>query len=135
MAQEPRQIFPNDLIAHRAIGVKLPLGQKGVFGSTYTTKDAIKYNLVNYLLTNPGEIPGNPTFGAGLRQFIFEQVQSDTLEGIEGVIRDGVRDNVPNVDINNVTISASPDRNQIQVQLNYSIPFTGVSDELELAFN
>lgn len=135
MASEPLQIFPNDLIAHRAIGVRLPLSEKGVFGSTFTTKDAIKYNLVNYLLTNPGEIPGNPTFGAGLREFIFEQVHNDSLEGIEEVIRDGVSENISNVNINGIVLSSTPDRNQITIQINYSIPATGVSDELELAFN
>lgn len=135
MAQSPTQIFPNDLIAHRAIGVKLPLSSNSVFGSTYTNKDAIKYNLVNYLLTNPGELPGNPTFGAGLRQFIFEQISSDTLDGVEGLIQEGVRDNVPNIEIENITILSDPDRNNITVQLNYNIPYTGVSDQLELAFN
>ena len=46
---------------------------KRSFDPNFQTKDAIKNNLINYFLTNPGERPGNPLFGAGLRNFIFTQ--------------------------------------------------------------
>jgi len=134
MPLEPTQIFPNDLIAHRAIGIRLPLSADGVFGSTFTTKEATKYNLLSYLLTNPGEIPGNPTFGAGLRDFIFEQISDVGLDGIEQRINDGVRENIANVDIEGVTISSNDELNQIRVNISYSIPGTGMEDEVEITF-
>lgn len=134
MPLEPTQIFPNDLIAHRAIGIRLPLSSSGVFGSTFTTKEATKYNLLNYLLTNPGEIPGNPTFGAGLRDFIFEQISDVGLDGIEQRINDGVRENISNVLIEGVSVSRSEDLNQIRVNITYSIPGTGMDDEVEITF-
>lgn len=34
--------------------------------------DAIKFNLKNILLTNPGENLSDPEFGVGLRAFLFE---------------------------------------------------------------
>lgn len=134
MPLEPTQIFPNDLIAHRAIGIRLPLSSSGVFGPTFTTREATKYNLINYLLTNPGEIPGNPTFGAGLRQFVFNQISDNGLEGIEETINTGVRENIANVEIDQVTISRSEDQNQIRINLSYSIPGTGMDDEVEITF-
>ena len=36
--------------------------------------------LINYLLTNPGERPLNPEFGAGLRNFIFNAINSDNFK-------------------------------------------------------
>ena len=134
MPIEPTQIFPNDLIAHRAIGIRLPLSSSGVFGPTFTTKEATKYNLINYLLTNPGEIPGNPTFGAGLRQYVFEQISSEGLDGIEEQINNGIRENIANVEVEQVTISRSEDLNQIRINLSYSIPGTGMDDEVEITF-
>ena len=134
MPLEPTQIFPNDLIAHRAIGIRLPLSSSGVFGPTFTTREATKYNLINYLLTNPGEIPGNPTFGAGLRQFVFNQITDEGLDGIEEAINDGVRENIANVEIEQVTISRSEDQNRIRINLSYSIPGTGMDDEVEITF-
>lgn len=134
MPIEPTQIFPNDLIADRAIGVRLPLSASGVFGSTFTTKEATKYNLLSYLLTNPGEIPGNPTFGAGLREFIFNQISGEGLDGIEERINDGVRENIANVDIEQVSIASSEDQNRIRINIAYSIPGTGMDDEVEITF-
>ena len=72
MAFGAKQIFPNDLRPRVAIGVNLPFNGNGVFVPNYQTKDAIKNNLINYFLTNPGERPGNPTFGAGLRDTLFQ---------------------------------------------------------------
>ena len=134
MPLEPTQIFPNDLIAHRAIGIRLPLSSSGVFGPTFTTREATKYNLINYLLTNPGEIPGNPTFGAGLRQYVFNQITSEGLDGIEEQINTGVRENIANVEVEQVTISRSEDQNRIRINLSYSIPGTGMDDEVEITF-
>ena len=62
MAFNARQIYPNDLRPRRAIGFDLPIDGPAAFISNYQTRDAIKNNLVNYLLTNPGERPLNPEF-------------------------------------------------------------------------
>ncbi len=71
--------FPNDTKPRVGIGVDLPFSEGGVFTPNYTTQEAIKYNLINFFLTNPGERPGNPTFGGGLRGFIFEQISEQNL--------------------------------------------------------
>jgi len=68
------QKFPNDSRPRVGIGVDIPFIAGGVFTPNYQTKEAIKNNLINYFLTNPGERPGNPTFGGGLRGFIFEHM-------------------------------------------------------------
>jgi len=79
MAFNPQQIYPIDLDNSAAVGVNLPLNGPAVFISNFQTKDAIKNNLINFFLTNPGERPLNPTFGGGLRTFIFEQITTDNL--------------------------------------------------------
>ena len=80
MAFEAQQIFPIDFNKSAAVGVDLPFNAPGVFRSNFTTKQAIKNNLINYFLTNPGERPLNPNFGGGLRSFIFEQISTDNLD-------------------------------------------------------
>ena len=74
MAFGAQQIYPIDFNKSAAVGVDIPFNAPGVFRSNYTTSAAIKNNLINYFLTNPGERPLNPTFGGGLRAFIFEQI-------------------------------------------------------------
>ena len=74
MAQVIANKFPLDLNARKAIGVSIPFSAKAVFNSTYTTKDQIKSNLINYFLTNKGERIMQPNFGSNLRAFVFEQL-------------------------------------------------------------
>ena len=55
------------------VGVSLPLNGPAVFNSTYSTKDQIKTNLLNLILTEKGERINEPYFGLGLKKLIFEQ--------------------------------------------------------------
>ena len=72
MPFDAQQIYPIDFNKSAAVGVNLPFSDPAVFKPNYTTKDAIKNNLINFFLTNQGERPLNPSFGSGLRAFIFE---------------------------------------------------------------
>ena len=135
MAFGAKQIFPNDTRARVAIGVDLPFNGEVAFRSNYQTKDAIKSNLVNYFLTNPGERPANPTFGAGLRQFIFEQISEDNLDYLKEDIQDKITVNFPRVILQDVEVLPQHDQNTILVKIKYSVANTGINDELELSFS
>ncbi len=135
MAFGQRQIFPTDFQPNVAIGLDLPFNANGVFRSTYQSKDAIKVNLVNYLLTNPGERIGNPSFGAGLRAFVFEQVTDGNLEFLEDKIQEDITNNIPNVDLQNVSIAGTADLNTVTIVIEYSIAQTGITDNVELTFS
>ena len=135
MAFNARQIYPNDLRPRRAIGFDLPIDGPAAFISNYQTRDAIKNNLVNYLLTNPGERPLNPEFGAGLRNFIFNTINSDNFKFLKEDIQNKVAANFSNVNLNEVTVSRTNTNNEIVVNITYSIPNTGINDELILNFN
>ena len=74
------RVNPLDLQKNIAIGVALPFNGPGVFKSTYTTKDQIKSNLVNLLLTDTGERIMNPNFGTNLKRFLFEGITDSSLD-------------------------------------------------------
>ena len=134
MAFGAKQIFPNDTRSRVAIGVNLPLNGPAVFDSNYQTKDAIKNNLINYFLTNPGERLGNPSFGAGLRDFLFEQITNDNLDFLEENIQEKIKIYFPNVKLEDVELTSNQDKNEIKITITYSITNTGINDELELSF-
>jgi phage baseplate assembly protein W len=134
MAFGAKQIFPNDLKPRTAIGVDLPFNGAGIFVLNYTTKDAIKNNLINYFLTNPGERPANPTFGAGLRRYIFNQINDNNLDFIQEDIQQKLGRNFPNVIVDSVKVLAQEDYNTINVIIKYSIKNTGINDTLQLTF-
>jgi phage baseplate assembly protein W len=134
MAFGAKKIFPIDQNPRKAVGVALPFNAPGVFSSTFITKDSIRNNLINYLLTNPGERPFNPTFGAGIRNYIFEQIIDGTTDDIAAKIEEDIIKYFPNVKAN-VQVTPSYDYNTVFVDINYSIVNTGITDNLQINLN
>ena len=134
MAFNARQISPIDFDKSAAVGVDLPFSAPGVFKPNYTTKEAIKNNLINFFLTNPGERPLNPSFGAGLRNFIFEQIVDDNLDFLKEEIQSGLDNFFPNINVINLDILKNEDNNEISVSMDYKIQNTGINDSLNLDF-
>ena len=135
MAFGSQKIFPIDTKPGTAVGVAIPFNAPGVFYSTYTTKDAVRNNLLNFFLTNPPERYLNPTFGSGLRAFIFEQITTGNLEGLKEDIQSQITQYFPNVRIASLDIFEDPDYNTITVSLKYNVIDTAISDEIQIAFN
>jgi phage baseplate assembly protein W len=138
MAFGARSIFPIDTKPSTAVGVALPFNAPAVFNSTYTTADAIKYNMINFFLTNPGERYLNPQFGAGLRGYVFQQIAQGTLEFFKEDIQQKVAKNFPNVIVQEVNVYSAPsntDENQIIITLKYSVVGTAITDDLQITFN
>ena len=134
MAFDAQQIFPIDFDKSAAVGVDIPFDAPGVFRPNYTTKAAIKNNLINYFLTNPGERPLNPSFGGGLRAFIFQQITTDNLDFLEERIQQDLNIFFPNVAVGNLEILRQEDLNTITVSLTYNVINTNINDTLEIDF-
>jgi phage baseplate assembly protein W len=134
MAFGAKQIFPNDTRPRVAIGVDIPFNGDSVFIPNYQTKEAIKNNLINYFLTNPGERPGNPEFGAGLRAYIFTQITEGNLDFLKEDIQNKLSTYFPSVGVEEVAVTANEDNNQILVTIKYFVSNTGINDSLELSF-
>tara|TARA_R110001592_G_scaffold125929_1_gene336311 strand:+ start:43 stop:447 length:405 start_codon:yes stop_codon:yes gene_type:complete len=132
MAFDIKQQFPNDLNARKAIGINLPLNGNAVFKSNYQTKDAIKSSLINFFLTNPGERYLNPTFGGGLRAFIFEQISEDNITALDENTRNKIEDNFPNIEISSLSVLQTVNTNEIVINFKYSIKKTNIEDELTI---
>ena len=127
-------IQPNDLRPQVGIGINLPLAEGTGFTSNYTTAEATKYNLINFFLTNPGERIGNPEFGGGLRNFIFSQINQQSTEFLQQDIQSKISNEFPNVDVQELNVTASPDNNEVSVAIFYSIFNTNIEDKVTLNF-
>ena len=127
--------FPNDTKPRVGIGVDLPFSEGGVFTPNYTTQEAIKYNLINFFLTNPGERPGNPAFGGGLRDFVFEQLSSENLDFLKDDIGNKLTNFFPDVLVNEVSLGGDVERKEVIINIKYAVANTGIEDELNLNFN
>lgn len=113
--------------AKREIGIQVQFQDSGIFKSTYTTQQKTKNQLINYILTNPGERFFNPGFGSGIKSFLFEQ--TNDLTQIEEQISSGISNFVENIIVNSV--SATQNNNELYININYTI--NNQTDELTLA--
>jgi phage baseplate assembly protein W len=134
MAFGAKRIFPLDTKPSVGVGIALPFNVPGVFRITYTTQESIKYNLINFFLTNQNERYLNPTFGGNLRAFIFQQIAEDNLESLKEDIQSQLNLYFPNVIVESLDINSIPENNQIDVILKYRIQDTGITDTVQLAF-
>lgn len=132
MPYNAQQIPPIDLRPGRAVGVTLPFDGPACFNSSYTTGEAVKANLIDYFLTNQGERPLNPTYGGNLRQYIFDQISIDNLNGIKEDIQNKLAQNFPSVNVQRLDVLSQPDYNIITIQIFYNVINTTISGELTL---
>ena len=132
MAYGQKNISPLDLKPSTGIGVAIPFNQPSVFKTVYTTQEEIKYNLINFILTNPGERVYQPTFGLGLRNRLFLQLTDSYDTDLKDAIINGIETYFPNVQIVDLQSTLSPDTNTIQVSLSYRIINTNQEDQIIL---
>jgi len=132
MAFGAKKIFPLDTKPSVGVGVALPFNAPAVFRITYTTQESIKYNLINFLLTNQPERYLNPLFGGNLRKFVFEQINQNNLEGLRLNIQSQIALYFPNIIVNKLDILPYPDSNTVSVDLYYSIQNTGINDTIQI---
>jgi phage baseplate assembly protein W len=127
------RVNPLDLQKNIAIGVSLPFNKP--FTSTYTTKDQIKSNLVNLLLTDIGERVMNPNFGCNLKRYLFENINDVNAEKVKNAVLSSVGYYIPEITINSIAITPNTDYNSVDISVNYVLNISQTSDEITVQFN
>lgn len=122
------------------ISPRLPLkedNQDGPYGLTKSINEAVKQNFKNLLLTSPGERIMIPEFGVGLRQFFFEQINSNTFERLTAAIHQQTKMYMPFIFIGEISFETSDTNsnlafNEVGVRITYSIPGVNDQDTLQI---
>jgi len=135
MAYIVRNVDILDLKPSTGIGISLPYDGPTGINTTYTTKDATKSNLLNFILTGKRERIMNPNFGSGIRDIIFDPLTENLTDQVENLIYGGIETYFPQVQINELTVDLSPDNLTVIINLNYSIINTNIEDELQININ
>ena len=135
MAYIVRNVDILDLKPSTGVGIALPFNGPTGINTTFTTKDAIKSNLLNFILTGKRERIMNPNFGSGVRDLLFEPITENITDQIENLIYGGVETFFPQVQINTLTVELDPNNFRVTINLNYSVINTKIEDELQINFN
>ena len=118
------RVNPLDLQKNIAIGVSLPFDKP--FTSTYTTKDQIKSNLLNLILTSRGERIMNPLFGTGLREFLFEGITDFSIENLKQDLRNSIYIYIPEVTVVDIITNINTDYNLVELSINYILNISNI---------
>ncbi len=108
-----------DIDKNKGIGIAIPFNPYNIFTITYTTKEQIKSNLLNFFLTNQGERYFNPNFGANLRALIFNQLVN--VDEIRESLVDKVALYFPSVQITDLSVVPDYNKNTLYIKLNYRV--------------
>ena len=133
LIQNTKRINPLDLNNNVRIGVAFPLNDINMAAGTQTTREQLKTNLLNILLTVPGERINNPNYGIGLKNQVFENnIDSVTLqENINGQLAFWL----PEVIITEVTVQQNIDQYRVSIKLNYSISLDESEDSIQINYS
>lgn len=103
-------------------------------GDIYKKVDvaAVKQSVRNILLTNHGEKPFEPFFGANLRSLLFELTSPTLEEDINSAVRTALRNYEPRAVIQRVIVQSSPDYNSIWVTVEFRIINTAETLSVEV---
>ena len=86
----------------------------------------IKADLIHLLLTRKGSRYFLPTFGTRLYEFVFEPFDGLTFDAIESDIRDAVGVFMPNLLLNNITITPADPQEEVDIATGQN--FVGTSE-------
>ena len=128
-----RRISPLDLKKNVTIGAAFPLDDVNMFKGTQTLKEQVKSNLINLLLTEPGERVNEPNFGVGLKNLLFEQ--NPDVEVLKEKINTQIEFYIPLITLSDVDANFLEDEHKLFIVISYSFNLDGSSDAIQLNFN
>lgn len=137
-SQIPNYIIRNNINGNKrpstGVGISLPFDGPTGINSTYSTQQATKSNLLNYLLTDNRERTFNPQFGSGIRSQLFEQLNTATAAELQDMISSEIQTYFPNIIIQQLNVTPIPDMNTLQIYLRYSVALTNIEDSIQISF-
>jgi Bacteriophage baseplate protein W len=98
-------------------------------------EEDIKQAIRIILGTNPGERIMRPTFGAGLRQFVFEPVNVTTMTLVRTRVEEALVDWEPRIVVDGVTVTTDErTRNVLNIEVAYRVRTTNAVQNLVYPF-
>ncbi len=124
---------PLDLNKNVRIGVAFPLNTDNLNNGTKTIKEQIKSNLINVLLTEPGERVYQPTFGIGLKKLLFEP--GIDVKKLNNKIDKQLKLHIPQISLKNTFTNFVEAENLLYISIVYQYLLDGQTDSIRLNFN
>jgi phage baseplate assembly protein W len=88
-----------------------------------TDEDAVNQALKNLLMTpagfRPGEVSDNPTYGIGVREFLFDKVNQLDANTIRDTIVEKIARYERRVTVSDIVVTPLPETNEYEIEVYY----------------
>tara|TARA_R110001592_G_scaffold136825_7_gene354284 strand:- start:2230 stop:2637 length:408 start_codon:yes stop_codon:yes gene_type:complete len=128
-----KKINPLDINKNVTIGIAFPLDETNLFNGTKTVKEQIKTNLINLLLTEPGERLYTPNYGIGLKGLLFES--NIDQENLNSKINQQINFYIPEISLIETQVNFIEDEHKLYITISYKSNLDGSNDTIQLNFN
>ena len=133
-------VLEKDLDPNVKIGIPLPMDHvdgSGFFPGTSTTLSQTSSNIRNLLLTNKGERVGQPEFGCGLLQILFEPMSDSLIDDVQATIEEAMAIWLPHVLVSKLNVGRGEEEpNQLIIEIEFSLTIQpDVHDSVSLNFD
>lgn len=110
-------------VKKQPFGLTLPVerGSNGYFNQSFDLKKQVKTNLINLILTKPGERIMQPLFGCKIHRLVFENITDDAVVNARGFIEEAIQMWMPFIFISNINVVREEDKNKIYVVIDYNL--------------
>ena len=132
LLQGTKRISPLDINKNVSIGVTLPLDEVNMFKGTKTLKEQIKTNLINVLLTEPGERVNEPDFGVGLKKLLFEP--NINTDDVNERINLQIDIYIPEISLIDTQVNFVDKEHLLYITITYSFNLDNSKDSIQLNF-
>jgi Bacteriophage baseplate protein W len=122
-------------LAFLGLGWSFPVSLEGDEISTAQYEEDVRQAILIILMTNRGERVMRPEFGAGLNEFVFEPVTTQTMERVKKRVTDALTDWEARIDILLVAVEASgSNANCLLITVRYRVRATNAQHNLVYPF-
>ena len=95
-------------------------------------KDVVKFHLRNLLLTSKGEKISDPTYGVGVKRYLFEPLTPGTINRLRDEIKMQLSSKLQYLQINSIEVEPNEQRSSLGISITYRIPSIDVIDNINV---
>ena len=133
LIQNTKRINPLDLNNNASIGIAFPLNDVNMTSGTQTTREQLKANFLNLLLTVPGERINHPTYGVGLKGQLFENSIDEIT--LQENINSQLAFWIPEIVVTDISLTTEIDQYKISISISYSITLDESEDSIQINYS
>lgn len=94
--------------------------------------ESINESIKSLLSTNHGELLGDPLYGCGLKQKLFDIKSNSNIAELKNIIQNDIQKYIPEILVNEIKIYGSENDNKYKITIDYKLKQSYDSETFEM---